>query len=160
MAALNPPPTKAMSNLPYVVQEYLRQIYNQVASGLGAIPWNSVNKAGSNLTDLPTRLHNTLQSIQGGTSGSFFHLTRALAGNKTIAFGVLPSVSNTGTSVAVTGAQVGDAVILNPSSVLEAGISISAFVSSANTVTITATNPTAGSITLASRTYNVLVLAP
>lgn len=157
---LNPPPLKAMGNLPYVVQEYLRQIYNLVASTANAIAWTSVSKAGANLTDIPTRLHNQLQGLQGGSGSSYFHLSRALSGNKTIAFGSLPSVSNTGTTITVTGAQVGDSVILNPSSVLEAGICIDSFVSSTNTVTVTATNPTAGSITIASRTYNVLVIAP
>lgn len=157
---VNPIPIAAMKDFPYIVQEYLRQLGNLVAVGSSSIPWTSINFSGSNLADLATRLHNSLQSIQGGTSGSYYHLTRVLSGNKTIAFGLLPTVSNTGTSITVTGAQVGDSVILNPSSVLEAGISITAFVSSANTVTVTATNPTAGGITMASRTYNVLVIAP
>jgi hypothetical protein len=49
-----------------------------VAEG-GTIPWNSVDKTGANLTDLPTRTHNSLQSLQGGTTGEYYHLTSAQA---------------------------------------------------------------------------------
>lgn len=39
------------------------------------ISWASINKAGSNLTDLVTRLHNDLQTVQGGAVGDRQHLT-------------------------------------------------------------------------------------
>ena len=41
------------------------------------ISWASINKAGSNLTDLVTRLHNDLQTVQGGAAGDRQHLTTA-----------------------------------------------------------------------------------
>ena len=41
------------------------------------ISWASINKAGSNLTDLVTRLHNDLQTVQGGAVGDRQHLTTA-----------------------------------------------------------------------------------
>lgn len=41
------------------------------------IAWTSINKAGSKLTDIALRLHNDLQTIQGGTSTERFHLTSA-----------------------------------------------------------------------------------
>lgn len=50
----------------------LREFINNTASN---IPWISINKAGANLTDIPTRLHNSLQSIQGGTTNQYYHLT-------------------------------------------------------------------------------------
>lgn len=43
----------------------------------GAIPWASIDFTGANLTDLPTRQHNDLQGIQGGTSNQYYHLTAA-----------------------------------------------------------------------------------
>ena len=52
--------------------ETVRQIVNATASG---VTWSSINFAGSNLTDLATRNHNNLQSIQGGTAGEYNHLT-------------------------------------------------------------------------------------
>ena len=42
----------------------------------GAIPWDSINTAGSELTDIATRTHNTLQTIQGGTTGEYYHTTQ------------------------------------------------------------------------------------
>ena len=46
----------------------------------GLIAWADVNKAGSSLTDLASRNHNDLQSIQGGSAGQYYHLTSAQAG--------------------------------------------------------------------------------
>lgn len=55
------------------------------------ISWASVNKSGSNLTDLVTRLHNDLQSVQGGAVGDRQHLTSAQVGN----IGLLITTSST-----------------------------------------------------------------
>lgn len=52
--------------------ETVRQIIN---SGAAGVLWANINFAGSNLTDLATRNHNNLQSIQGGTAGEYNHLT-------------------------------------------------------------------------------------
>lgn len=41
------------------------------------ISWASINKAGSNLNELATRLHNDLQTVQGGAAGDRQHLTTA-----------------------------------------------------------------------------------
>ena len=50
----------------------LRFFINDTAQNL---PWASVNKTGSSLSDIVTRLHNVLQSIQGGTTNEYYHLT-------------------------------------------------------------------------------------
>jgi hypothetical protein len=42
------------------------------------LKWSQFNDfTGSNLNQLQTRLHNDLQSLQGGTSGEYYHLTQA-----------------------------------------------------------------------------------
>ena len=46
-------------------------------STTGAIPWDSIDTTGSDLTDIATRTHNSLQTIQGGTAGEYYHLTSA-----------------------------------------------------------------------------------
>ena len=46
-------------------------------SAAGAIPWTAIDTTGSNITDIATRTHNNLQTIQGGTSGEYYHLTSA-----------------------------------------------------------------------------------
>jgi hypothetical protein len=52
----------------------LLRLYISTAS---SIPWNVIQFAGSKLTDIAIRLHNSLQSIQGGQSGEYYHLTAA-----------------------------------------------------------------------------------
>ena len=41
------------------------------------ILWANINKSGANLTDIPTRLHNDLQTVQGGGASERYHLTSA-----------------------------------------------------------------------------------
>lgn len=43
----------------------------------GAIPWSVIDFTGSNITDIASRAHNDLQSIQGGSAGEYYHLTSA-----------------------------------------------------------------------------------
>lgn len=44
----------------------------------GSIAWSQItNFTGSSLTDLETRNHNDLTSIQGGAAGEYYHLTAA-----------------------------------------------------------------------------------
>lgn len=65
------PPGSAYWNQWY---EQLRQLIN---SGTVYTTWANINFTGSNLTSLVTRLHNDLQSIQGGSAGDYQHLTTA-----------------------------------------------------------------------------------
>lgn len=43
----------------------------------GAIPWINIDTAGSAITDIATRPHNSLTSIQGGAANDYYHLTLA-----------------------------------------------------------------------------------
>ena len=54
--------------------EKLRTIVNQ---GAVSVLWSNINFTGSNITDLATRDHSDLTSLQGGSSGQRFHLTTA-----------------------------------------------------------------------------------
>lgn len=155
--ALPPAPINVSDNNSFVWLEWYRKLRDYLGTS-GNVPWAVVNKAGSNLNELSTRAHSSLQSIQGGTSGSYYHLTRALAGSKVHDFASITAVNTATTTLTVTGAQTGDSVIVNPSTALEAGIVVYGFVSAADTVTIVANNPTAGAIDPASRTYYVTVL--
>lgn len=50
----------------------------QVALGTtGAIAWDLVDKAGSDIADIAARDHASLQNMQGGTTGERYHLTLA-----------------------------------------------------------------------------------
>lgn len=61
-------------------------------------------------------------------------------------------------TIAVTGAAVGDSVSLGLPAAPTAGIVFQAFVSAANTVTVRATNITAGAVNPASATYRATVI--
>jgi hypothetical protein len=73
-----------------------------------------------------------------------------------------PSIATTASAdltITVTGAAVGDYVVLALPASPAAGIVFNAFVSAANTVTIRASNITGSSVDPASATYGVLVIA-
>lgn len=69
-----PPPPIADPSGSFAWLEWYRQLREYV-SQTGSVPWAVVDKSGSKLSDIVTRTHNTLQSIQGGMSGSYYHLT-------------------------------------------------------------------------------------
>jgi len=54
--------------------EKLRTIVNQ---GSISVLWSNINFSGSSITDIASRAHNNLQSLQGGTTGEYYHLTAA-----------------------------------------------------------------------------------
>lgn len=79
-----------------------------------------------------------------------------LTTSATLAYPSIPANSTQIMSVALTGVNVGDSVIANPtSSGIEGGLVWSAWVSASNTVTIQLANVTTGAITPASRGWRV-----
>lgn len=154
---LPPPPVQVTDTSSFVWLEWYRQLRDFLSTN-GSVPWALVDKAGANITDIPSRSHNQLQSLQGGTAGSYYHLTRVLESNPVIDFPNITAVNTATSNVTITGAVAGDKVIVTPSTALEAGIIVYGYVSAVDTVTIVANNPTAGAINPASRTYYTLVL--
>lgn len=65
------PPGSQFWNIWY---EKLRALVNNTATSLG---WSNLNFSGSKITDIASRLHNDLQTIQGGASSEYYHLTNA-----------------------------------------------------------------------------------
>lgn len=80
-----------------------------------------------------------------------------LRGSLTHNFPSISSVSLATQTLTVTGAQVGDTVVVGRPATLDAGLVVSGEVTSANTVTVTVNNPTAGAIDPPSLTYPVTV---
>src|SRR5690348_1565868 len=77
MAGVLPPPPVRDEELTSISwQEWFRQVRSYLVGGGGLIGWNAVSKNGANITDIPLRAHNNLQSIQGGTGGEYYHLTQ------------------------------------------------------------------------------------
>jgi len=75
MAGLPPPPIQDKPGS-FTWLEWYRQLRNYISTS-GSVPWYVINFAGSNITDLAIRLHNTLQGLQGGTAGEMYHFTNA-----------------------------------------------------------------------------------
>ena len=75
VGSLPPPPIQDKPGS-YTWLEWYRQLRAYVSTS-GSVPWYVINFAGSTLTDIAIRLHNTLQGIQGGSAGERYHLTAA-----------------------------------------------------------------------------------
>lgn len=52
----------------------LRSIVNKLQK---TVTWESIDKSNSNIADIVHRNHNDLNSIQGGTTDEYYHLTLA-----------------------------------------------------------------------------------
>ena len=77
MASSLPPPPIGEPPNSFAWQQWYIALQNIFSSTGGTIPWNLIDTSGSDLTDIVTRVHNTLQSLQGGTTGEFYHITSA-----------------------------------------------------------------------------------
>ena len=75
MAALPPPPTNDATGS-FAWLEWFRQLRNYIST-VGSVPWNIIDFAGSTLSSIASRSHQVLQSLQGGSSGEYYHLTAA-----------------------------------------------------------------------------------
>ena len=98
----------------------------------------------------------SLAGFVAGESGAA--IIRVLMGSAALDFPSIAAASQQNLTITVTGAAVGDEVLLGLPAAPTAGIVFNAFVSAANTVTIRATNVTAGAVDPASATYNVVVI--
>lgn len=76
MAGALPPPPIGEPPGSFAWQQWYTAL-QQLYSVSGAIPWSAVNKDGSNITDIATRPHNSLTTIQGGAANDYYHLTSA-----------------------------------------------------------------------------------
>lgn len=72
--ALPPPPIGTPANS-YAWQDWYIKLGEQVSSI--QVTWAQLDKSGSSLSDIVTRPHSSLQSLQGGTPGEYYHLTSA-----------------------------------------------------------------------------------
>jgi hypothetical protein len=73
MAGLPPPPTNdAQGSFAWL--EWFRQLRTYISS-VGSVPWNIIDFAGSTLSSIASRSHQVLQSLQGGTTGEYYHVT-------------------------------------------------------------------------------------
>jgi hypothetical protein len=71
---LPPPPQE----LPAELHRWFQLVYARLrAANVGTISFTDLNFTGGDLTEIPTRNHNDLQAIQGGSPTDIQHLTTA-----------------------------------------------------------------------------------
>ena len=97
-------------------------------------------------------------STNGFIAGSGAAITKVLTATATLNFPSISAASQADLTITVTGAAVGDEVIMSLPAAPAAGIVFNAFVSATNTVTIRATNVTASPVDPASASYGVIVI--
>lgn len=130
---------------------------NSTGTGTSAIIF-STPAAGSTGTTARTASERVRISSAGITIGSGSAISKVLTATASLDFGSIAAQSSADLTVTVTGAATGDAVIMGLPASPSAGVVFNAFVSSANTVTIRATNATSGAIDPASATYRATVI--
>lgn len=98
-------------------------------------------------------------SLNGFIAGSGTTVTKILSATASLNYGSISAASQADLTITVTGAAVGDEVVMALPAAPAAGLVFNAFVSAANTVTIRASNITASPIDPAAATYGVIVIA-
>lgn len=72
---LPPPPLKSeVGDFNWL--DWYNKLYRYLKT-TGSIAWSAIDFSGSNITDIQTRNHNSLQGFQGGTAGEYYHLNAA-----------------------------------------------------------------------------------
>jgi hypothetical protein len=106
-----------------------------------------------------TTFSGPVRSLNGFIAGNGNTITKVLSGSASLNFGSIAAVSQADLTITVTGAAVGDEVIMALPAAPAAGIVFNAFVSATDTVTIRASNITAAGVDPAAATYGVIVIA-
>ena len=57
--------------------EWFRAVNTELGVYQGVVFWSNLDLTSSSLTDIASRNHNDLQSVDGGTSNEYYHLTQA-----------------------------------------------------------------------------------
>jgi hypothetical protein len=86
-------------------------------------------------------------------------ITKVLSGSASLNFGSIGAAAQADLTITVTGAAVGDEVIMALPAAPAAGLVFNAFVSATDTVTVRASNITAAPVDPDAATYGVIVIA-
>lgn len=72
---LKMPPPPLSTKDPSVWSAWYIQVKDAINTLGASLLWSLIDKTGSNLTDIVTRNHNDLQSVQGGSATERYHLS-------------------------------------------------------------------------------------
>lgn len=97
-------------------------------------------------------------STNGFIAGSGATITKVLTATASLDFPSISAATQADLTITVTGAAVGDEVIMALPAAPTAGLVFNAFVSATNTVTVRASNITGSPINPAAATFGVIVI--
>ena len=106
-----------------------------------------------------TTFSGPVRSLNGFIAGNGNTITKVLSASASLNFPSINAAAQADLTITVTGAAVGDEVIMALPSGPAAGLVFNAFVSADNTVTIRASNITASPVDAGAATYGVIVIA-
>ena len=106
-----------------------------------------------------TTFSGPVRSLNGFIAGDGNTITKVLSGSASLNFGSIGAAAQADLTLTITGAAVGDEVVMALPAAPAAGLIFNAFVSAADTVTIRASNITAAPIDPAAATFGATVIA-
>jgi hypothetical protein len=106
-----------------------------------------------------TTFSGPVRSLNGFIAGNGNTITKVLSATASLDFTSISAASQASLTITVTGAAVGDEVIMALPAAPAAGLVFNAFVSAADTVTIRASNISGSPVDAAAATYGVIVIA-
>ena len=106
-----------------------------------------------------TTFSGPVRSLNGFIAGDGNTITKVLSGSASLNFGSIGAAAQADLTITITGAAVGDEVVMALPAAPAAGLIFNAFVSAADTVTIRASNITAAPIDPAAATFGAIVIA-
>lgn len=113
----------------------------------------------TNVVTLDTNAGTTVVAANVSSVAPVFnYVPLVLYGSATLDFANTLAQTCSELTIAVTGATIGDSVLVGPPNGLEANLSVTGYVSATDVVTVRVCNPTVGAINPASATWRVIVM--
>jgi hypothetical protein len=106
-----------------------------------------------------TTFSGPVRSLNGFIAGNGNTITKVLSASASLDFASINAGAQASLTITVTGAAVGDEVIMALPAAPAAGLVFNAFVSATDTVTIRASNISGSPVDAAAATYGVIVIA-
>lgn len=109
---------------------------------------------------MSTTTNTPATTVQLPLQGSAGNIAKIIVLTASLTPALIATITSAEQNFTVTGLAVGDSVLVTPPGLTAGGSLTGARVSAANTLTLTFTNPTAGSVTPLAGAHSILVFRP
>ena len=138
-------------------KEWFRKLREAVVNP-GNISWGAINFAGSKLSDIADRPHNVLQTIQGGATGQYYHLSQdqynSLSAVRTVTTNTTVLASD---SVILADDTSGNITVTLPSALNGKRVTVKKVSTSGNTISLGTVDGVAFSLTIPQEYATILI---